>query len=195
MKDLDELDYGLITINGRIWGGQLRQILVCLYFLSDEACHAQGAKFETVDFDITPGDDVENTDALDKTLDNLGDYLGSVTLGLITQTVFEICFPFDLKWDDFYFYKSFSRGLRLDALHRHNRYNNAPVPEPQFPKVDVSKRRQTNQPTTILFFSSLSPASVPVATRPTAPDKIADKSPLIRPHLWSGTWGSRTSSA
>ncbi|KAJ7812483.1 hypothetical protein B0H14DRAFT_2856705 [Mycena olivaceomarginata] len=151
MQDLDESElptYGPITINGRIWGGKLRQILVRLYFLPDEAHHALGAKFETVDFDITPGDDAENTDALDKALDDISDYLSSVTLDLITQPVFETCFPtnapFDLKWDDFY--KSFARGLRLDALHRHNRYNNTRVPEPQIPKVDVSKRRQTNQP-------------------------------------------------
>ncbi|KAJ7916642.1 hypothetical protein B0H13DRAFT_1997152 [Mycena leptocephala] len=150
MKDLDESQlptYGPIMINGRIWRGKLRQILVRLYFLPDEAHHALGAKFETVDFDITPGDDAQNTDALDEALDDISDYLSSVTLDLITQTVFETCFPtnapFDLKWDDFY--KSFARGLRLDALHRHNRYNNTPVPEPQFPKVDVSKRRQTNQ--------------------------------------------------
>ncbi|KAF8149709.1 hypothetical protein K438DRAFT_2027325 [Mycena galopus ATCC 62051] len=69
MKDLDGLDYGPITINGRVCGGKLHQILVRLYFLPDEAHHALGTKFEIVDLDITPGDDAESTDALDKTLE------------------------------------------------------------------------------------------------------------------------------
>ncbi|KAJ7285584.1 hypothetical protein C8J57DRAFT_1285236 [Mycena rebaudengoi] len=150
MKDLDESElptYGPITIDGRIWRGKLRQILVRLYFPTDEADYGLGAEFKTVEFDITPADDAENTDALDKALDEISDCLSSVTLDLVTQTVFETCFPtnvpFDLKWDDFY--KSFARGLRLNALHRYNRNNNTPVPKREVPKVDVLKCQQTNQ--------------------------------------------------
>ncbi|KAJ7091692.1 hypothetical protein C8R44DRAFT_990432 [Mycena epipterygia] len=149
INGLDLPTYGPLEFKQHVWAGKLQKILVHVYLPADKDQVAAGERFEVFEFDITPVDpgDVAANQALDDALDEIAEYMSSVTLDVITKSVFQECFtantPFDLKWDDFY--TLFARGLRLDALLRFREYHGIQVPEAVIPERSASKRRADNQ--------------------------------------------------
>ncbi|KAJ7881644.1 hypothetical protein B0H13DRAFT_2540449 [Mycena leptocephala] len=135
INGLDLPTYGPLEFKQHVW--------------ADKDQIAAGEKFEVFEFDITPVDpgDVAANQALDDALDEIAEYMSSVTLDVITKSVFQECFmanaPFDLKCDDSC--TLFARGLRLDALLRFREYHGIHVPEAVIPERSASKRRADNQ--------------------------------------------------